>query len=272
MTHESLPRFHVIIPARYGSTRFPGKPLAKIAGRQMVLRVVDQALRSGAASVAVATDDERIIDVVRKQELARVEAVRTRDDHPSGSDRVMEAAEKLALDQDSIVINVQGDEPLIPPEAIQQVATLLAQAPRVGAATLSEPISCAEDLFNPNVVKVVSDVHGRALYFSRAPIPHAREQFGQPGSPLPKLAETSVESGLWQRHIGIYGYRLATLAKFVTLPVATLEATESLEQLRLLANGISLAVAPSTVSMPGGIDTPEDLARVEALLSTPANP
>lgn len=257
--------FHVIIPARYGSSRFPGKPLALVGGREMILRVVDQARLAGAASVLVASDDERILSVVRQEGFADVQAVKTRGDHPSGSDRVMEAAQQVRLPTDAMLINVQGDEPLIPPAAISQVAQMLSDNADVGAATLSEPIVATADLFNPNIVKVVSDHHGRALYFSRAPIPFARDAFA--GSSDPAAAtELPAAPGLWQRHIGIYGYRMATLVEFVNLPVAPLEAMESLEQLRLLANGIPLAVAQSCAAMPGGIDTPEDLARIEAEL------
>ena len=267
MSQPGLEPFHVIIPARFGSTRFPGKPLAKIAGREMVLRVVDQALLSGAASVTVATDDERISDVVRSESLTRVRAIATRSDHPSGSDRVMEAATSLGLDSQALVINVQGDEPLIPPAAIRQVAALLAEDAQLGAATLSEPITETAQLFNGNVVKVVCDLAGHALYFSRAPIPFDRQHFWPNYIGQSTLPDSELNSGKWQRHIGIYGYRLATLARFVSLPVASLEASESLEQLRLLANGIALRVAPSCVAMPSGVDTPDDLKRVEQRLA-----
>ncbi|MFK7912539.1 MAG: 3-deoxy-manno-octulosonate cytidylyltransferase [Pseudomonadales bacterium] len=262
--------FHVVIPARYASTRFPGKPLVLVAGRAMILRVVDQARAAGARSVLVATDDERIADAVTAEGFADVAALMTRADHPSGSDRVMEAALLAGLPDDALVVNVQGDEPLIPPAAIRQVAQLLSDHQNIGAATLSEAITTTADLLNPNIVKVVSSEAGRALYFSRAPIPHARGLFDQPELLPEQLSDlTSPEQApgdAWQRHIGIYGYRLATLKDFVALPVAALEALESLEQLRLLANGIDLMVAPSCIAMPGGIDTPEDLVRVEQFL------
>lgn len=262
--------FHVVIPARYASTRFPGKPLAPIAGRAMILHVVDQARLAGARSVVVATDDQRIVETVVAAGFDDVTALMTRADHPSGSDRVMEAAAIAGLAEDDLVINVQGDEPLIPPAAIAQVAQLLADHQTVGAATLSEPIETTADLFNANVVKVVTAVDGRALYFSRSPMPHARGLFDQPQA-LPKrlteiegIAEPLLD--LWQRHIGIYGYRLATLRRYVALPVSPLESVESLEQLRLLANGIDLLVAPSCSPMPAGVDTPADLRRVAQFL------
>lgn len=264
---STVPEFHVVIPARYGSQRFPGKPLAPVAGRAMILRVVDQARLAGAASVVVATDDERIVNAVAAEGFADVQALMTRSNHPSGSDRVMEAADRARLPDHALVINVQGDEPLIPPAAITQLANLLAADPAIGAATLSEPIVDSAQLRNPNVVKVVATVEGRALYFSRAPIPFARGVFDDFETMPKHLPEDTGSASRWQRHVGIYGYRLATLRQFVALPVAALEATESLEQLRLLANGIPLAVAPSCAPMPAGIDTPADLERVERFLS-----
>ncbi|MDF1629765.1 MAG: 3-deoxy-manno-octulosonate cytidylyltransferase [Alcanivoracaceae bacterium] len=248
--------FTVVIPARYESTRLPGKPLADIAGLPMVIRVMQRARQSGAAAVCVATDDVRVYEIVREY---GGDALMTRGDHASGTDRLQEVAEKLGLSDDHIIVNVQGDEPLIPPAVIDQVAHNLASHSSCGVATLCEPIERREDLFNPNIVKVVADELGHALYFSRAPIPWHRDAFAQPGDDLP--------AGQWWRHIGIYAYRAGFLKKFVGWPPARLELTESLEQLRAMANGIAIHVAPASEAVPGGVDTAEDLERMRALLA-----
>ena len=247
--------FTVVIPARYASTRLPGKPLADIAGLPMVIRVMQRASQSGASHVCVATDDVRVYEVVREY---GGEALMTRDDHVSGTDRLQEVAQQLGLADDHIIVNVQGDEPLIPPAVIDQVAHNLAGHPRCGMATLSEPIERREDLFNPNIVKVVADELGHALYFSRAPIPWHRDGFAVPGDDLP--------AGQWWRHIGIYAYRAGFLKQFVGWTPARLELTESLEQLRAMANGIAIHVAPACEPVPGGVDTAEDLERMRTLL------
>lgn len=248
--------FYVVIPARYASTRLPGKPLADIHGAPMIVRVAEQASRSSAREVVVATDDERVHDAVVR---AGFSAQMTRVDHPSGSDRVMEVAELKGWQSDDIVINVQGDEPLIPPAVIDQVAASLATDSGLAAATLREPISHREELFDPNAVKVVVRDDGRALYFSRAPIPYARNEFadGQRSGQLPPQPH-------WWRHIGIYAYRVWALEKFVVLPEGRLESLEALEQLRLLENGMDIRVDEACEEVPGGVDTPEDLARVQA--------
>lgn len=247
--------FTVVIPARYASTRLPGKPLADIGGLPMIIRVMQRARQSGAASVCVATDDVRVYEVVREY---GGEVLMTRDDHVSGTDRLQEVAHKLGFADDHIIVNVQGDEPLIPPAVIDQVAHNLAAHGSCGVATLCEPIERREDLFNPNIVKVVADERGQALYFSRAPIPWHRDGFAIPGDELP--------TGQWWRHIGIYAYRVGFLKQFVSWPPARLELTESLEQLRAMANGIAIHVAPASEPVPGGVDTEEDLERMRTLL------
>ncbi|WFF43107.1 3-deoxy-manno-octulosonate cytidylyltransferase [Salinicola endophyticus] len=247
-----MSEFVVVIPARYGSSRLPGKPLMEIAGLPMVQHVWQRAGESRAARIVIATDDARI----EAAALAfGAEVVMTRGDHPSGTDRLAEVAEALALAADTLVVNVQGDEPLLPAAAIDLVAQRLAGDPRASIATLAEPILDVETLFNPNVVKVVTDLSGRALYFSRAPIPWDRNAWKtQP----PTLLETDA----WRRHIGLYAYRAGFLADYVTWPPAPLEQLEQLEQLRALQQGHLIQVADVTSPYPGGVDTQEDLERV----------
>jgi 3-deoxy-manno-octulosonate cytidylyltransferase (CMP-KDO synthetase) len=249
--------FHVVIPARYASTRLPGKPLADLAGRPMVVRVAERAAACGAARVVVASDDDRVLDAVL---AAGFEGVRTRADHPSGSDRVMEVAEALGWDDHAVVVNVQGDEPLIPPQVIAQAAGLLTADADIGVATLCAPMSDAAAVFDPNVVKVVTGDDGFALYFSRAPIPYARDAFAADAARGGALPGT----GGWYRHIGIYGFRVAALRRFVSLPVGRLEQLEALEQLRMLEAGMGIRVATAVAPVPGGVDTEADLARVRA--------
>ena len=248
--------YRVVIPARYASTRLPGKPLVEIGGLPMVVRVMQRALESGAAAVVVATDDKRVVDAVV---AARGDVEMTRPEHPSGSDRVMEVAERRGWRDEDIVVNVQGDEPLIPPAVIDQVARLLASAPDAGAATLSEPIETVADVFDPNIVKVVASQSGRAIYFSRAPMPWHRDAFVD-GPP-------TALAGDWKRHIGIYAYRVGTLRRFVSLPQSRIEQIEALEQLRLLDNDIGIVVANAVAPVPGGVDTEADAARVRAMLA-----
>lgn len=224
----------------------------------MVVRVAERALASSAENVVVATDDARVLDALAATPAV---AVMTRDDHPTGSDRVMEVVEKQGWTDDDVVVNVQGDEPLIPPTVIDQVAALLSDG-SCGVATLSEPIARREDVFDPNIVKVVVNRLGRALYFSRAPIPWWRDGFG--ASDGPDIA--GVGAG-WKRHIGIYAYRVAALREFVHWPPSPLEETEALEQLRLLDHGRSIAVADAAEPVPGGVDTPADADRVRAGLA-----
>ena len=239
--------FHVVIPARIGSSRLPGKPLLDIAGLPMIVRVARQAAASGAMSVIVATDDRKIERAVTG---AGYRALMTRTDHVSGSDRVEEVAEREGWPDEAIVVNVQGDEPLLPPEAVRQVADAMAADPALDAATLCEPIDDVRSVADANCVKVVRDTRNRALYFSRSPIPGARAD-GEPGP-----------AGPWLRHLGIYGYRARALRRFVALGPGTLERAESLEQLRLLENGMRMLVLDSCRPVPGGVDTPQDLERV----------
>jgi 3-deoxy-manno-octulosonate cytidylyltransferase (CMP-KDO synthetase) len=250
--------FIVVIPARYGSSRFPGKPLATIAGKPMIQHVWEQARKSSAGRVVVATDDARIVAAC---EAFGADVVLTRADHNSGTDRLAEVATQLGLPADAIVVNVQGDEPLIPPSVIDQVAANLAAHPEAGISTLAEPIDDVSALFNPNVVKVSSDVNGLALTFSRAPLPWARDALAQSRDQLP-------EGVPYRRHIGIYAYRVGFLHDFVGWGPCWLENTESLEQLRALWNGVRIHVADALEAPPGGVDTPEDLERVKRLLES----
>ncbi|QEY62384.1 3-deoxy-manno-octulosonate cytidylyltransferase [Metapseudomonas lalkuanensis] len=248
--------FTVVIPARYASTRLPGKPLQDIAGKPMVRHVWEQARRSAAQRVVVATDDARIVEACG---AFGAEVLLTRVDHNSGTDRLAEVASQLGLASDAIVVNVQGDEPLIPPAIIDQVAANLAAHPEAGIATLAEPIEDVQALFNPNVVKVVADLNGLALTFSRAPLPWARDAFAVSRDQLPADVP-------YRRHIGIYAYRAGFLHDFVTWGPCWLENTECLEQLRALWHGVRIHVADALEAPPAGVDTPEDLERVRRLL------
>ena len=248
--------FTVVIPARYASTRLPGKPLQDIAGKPMVQHVWEQARRSAAQRVVVATDDARIVEACA---AFGAEVLLTRVDHNSGTDRLAEVASQLGLASDAIVVNVQGDEPLIPPAIIDQVAANLAAHPEAGIATLAEPIEDVQALFNPNVVKVVADLNGLALTFSRAPLPWARDAFAVSRDQLPADVP-------YRRHIGIYAYRAGFLHDFVTWGPCWLENTECLEQLRALWHGVRIHVADALEAPPTGVDTPEDLERVRRLL------
>jgi 3-deoxy-manno-octulosonate cytidylyltransferase (CMP-KDO synthetase) len=248
--------FTVVIPSRFASTRLPGKPLLLIAGKPMIQHVWEQASKSSAQRVVVATDDARIEEACKG---FGAEVVMTREDHNSGTDRLAEVAGKLGLASDAIVVNVQGDEPLIPPSVIDQVAANLAAHPEARMATLAEPIEDEQALFNPNVVKVVSDLNGLALTFSRATLPWAREAFAQHPDVLPADVP-------FRRHIGIYAYRAGFLQDFVAWGPCWLENTEALEQLRALWHGVRIHVADALIAPPTGVDTPEDLERVRRLL------
>ena len=239
--------FAALIPARFASTRFPGKPLADLAGKPMVVRVCERARESGAAPVCVATDDKRIADAVRAHGF---EARMTRADHASGTDRIAEAAAQLGLAENAIVVNVQGDEPLIAPQLIAGVAAALAARPEASVATACHPIHDPAEFANPNVVKVVRAASGDALYFSRAGIPFPRDG-GTPAA---------------ERHIGIYAYRVAFLRRYAGLTPAPLETTEQLEQLRVLWHGHRIAVVQAEGAMAPGVDTPADLEAVLKLL------
>lgn len=248
--------FTVVIPARFASSRFPGKPLKSIAGKPMVQHVWEQACKSQAGRVVVATDDARIVEACQ---AFGAEVLLTRDDHNSGTDRLAEVATQLGLAADAIVVNVQGDEPLIPPAIIDQVAANLAAHPEAAIATLAEPIEDVASLFNPNVVKVATDINGLALTFSRAPLPWARDALAASREVLPANVP-------YRRHIGIYAYRAGFLHDFVAWGPCWLENTESLEQLRALWHGVRIHVADALEAPPAGVDTPEDLERVKRLL------
>ena len=248
--------FSVLIPARLGSTRLPDKPLADIAGKPMVVRVAERAASSGAARVVVAADDARIVDACARHGVA---AVLTSTAHASGSDRLAEACERLGLQGDDVVVNVQGDEPLIDPALVRRCAELLAERTDCVMSTAAHPITALAEFLNPNVVKVVLDTAGRALYFSRAPIPWWRDAYAGGIHALPDPAPL--------RHLGLYGYRAGFLRRFPTLPGAPLEACEALEQLRVLWHGERIAVHVSAHGPGPGVDTPEDLARVRAVFA-----
>lgn len=253
--------YTVLIPARMASSRLPDKPLADLAGRPMVVRVAQQAGQSQAQRVVVAADDPRIVQACQAH---GVEALLTRADHPSGSDRLAEACDLLGLPDDAVVVNVQGDEPLIQPALIDAVAGLLARHPHASMSTAAHPIESLTEFNNPNVVKVVLDAQGMALTFSRAPIPHSRDQAGQAWWTTAQGATAGLRP---LRHIGIYGYRVGFLRAFPQLPQAPLEVLESLEQMRAVWHGHRIAVHVSAEAPGPGVDTPEDLARVRSLLA-----
>lgn len=253
-------KFRVVIPARYASSRLPGKPLADIAGKPMVVRVAERAAQSGAEEIIVATDDARVRDAV---ENAGYRAVMTSSEHASGTDRIAEVAGIIGCAEDDILVNVQGDEPLIPPALIRDCALALTMREAAAIATLAHPLHDEAEFRNPNVVKVVTDEQGYALYFSRAPIPWPRDAFANASrlAPHPSLPE-----GLpVLRHIGLYAYRASFLAAFGGLAPAPPERLEMLEQLRALWHGYRIAVAVTSEAPGLGVDTPEDLARVRSL-------
>jgi 3-deoxy-manno-octulosonate cytidylyltransferase (CMP-KDO synthetase) len=251
-----LSSFTVLIPARLASSRLPDKPLADLAGKPMVVRVAERLRHAGARRIVVATDHQRIQQACADH---GVEAVLTRVDHVSGSDRLAEACERLALDGEEIVVNVQGDEPLIDPALVAACAQLLERQSDCAVATAAHPLHDTADFNNPNVVKVVTDAQGRALYFSRAPIPWWRDG-SQPGAAaLPGMPVL--------RHIGLYAYRAAYLRRFPTLAPAPVEQTESLEQLRVIWHGDRIAVHVTPHAPAPGVDTPQDLERVRALMA-----
>jgi 3-deoxy-manno-octulosonate cytidylyltransferase (CMP-KDO synthetase) len=249
--------FTVIIPARYASTRLPGKPLADIAGKPMVVRVAERSRQAGAARVVVATDDPRIASAVAAH---GIDACMTRADHATGTDRLAEAAHRLGLADDAIVVNVQGDEPLLAPALIRTMAGLLGAHPDAAIATACHPITDPAEAFNPNVVKVALDHRCHALYFSRATIPWARDAFA--------ARRDAVPEGLpLYRHYGLYAYRVGFLRTFPTLAPAPIERFEALEQLRALWHGFRIVVEVTAGTPAPGVDTPEDLERVRALFA-----
>ena len=253
--------FVAIIPARMQSTRLPNKPLADIAGTPMVVRVVEQALQSDANMVVVACDDMAIQDAVT---LAGYACMLTRNDHPSGTDRLAEAVDRLQLPDDAIVVNVQGDEPLIDPALINAVAAHLASDASLAMATASHKIDSAEDFFNPNVVKVVCNAQQQAMYFSRAPIPWDRDSFADDNDDEDWVLPAELDA---QRHIGLYAYRAGFLRAYSKLSASRLEDIEKLEQLRVLWHGYKIGVYRAAQAPAAGVDTPEDLERVRAVFA-----
>lgn len=241
--------FKVVIPARYASSRLPGKPLLDIAGKPMVIRVSEQARKSGAEAVVIATDFDKIVQVAQEH---HVDAVMTRVDHQSGTDRIAEVAQNLNWDNNDIVVNVQGDEPLIDPALIQEVALTLAHSRDAVMATACHAIHDEASMLNPNVVKVVMDADGNAMYFSRAPIPYPRD-------------EAHKQSLKAHRHIGIYAYRVGFLKQYAELSVTQLEKIESLEQLRVLHHGYKIAITVTDHAPATGVDTQADLDYVRSV-------
>jgi 3-deoxy-manno-octulosonate cytidylyltransferase (CMP-KDO synthetase) len=252
--------FRVVIPARYASARLPGKALMSIGGKPMVQWVYERARASGADDVLIATDDDLVLSAGHS---FGSEVIMTAATHTSGTDRIAEVARKLGWPEDEIVVNVQGDEPLIPPALIRQVAQLLETHPRADIATLATPIESLEEFLNPNAVKVVTDGQGRALYFSRAPIPWNRD--GATGG----LASQKVFAGA-RRHVGIYAYRVRALLRVAALEPTALETAERLEQLRALENGLEIRVTDAAERPGPDVNTAEDFERVLAL-TTPRN-
>ena len=241
--------FSVVIPARYRANRLPGKPLLDIAGKPMLQHTYERACASDAEAVYIATDDERIKQVA---EDFGATVLMTSAEHRSGTDRIQEVAAALQMPAEQVVVNVQADEPLLPPQVINQVAANLQEHPEVGIATLCETITAQEEIEDPNAVKVVMDSSGLALYFSRSTIPH----------------QASASAKNCFRHVGIYAYRVAILNQFIHWPASELEISEKLEQLRALYNGVSIHVAVSLAKIPAGIDTERDLEAVRAFMAT----
>ncbi|BEU04043.1 3-deoxy-manno-octulosonate cytidylyltransferase [Agarivorans sp. OAG1] len=246
-----MSKVHIVIPARYGSSRLPGKPLRDIAGKPMIWHVWQRAAESGYSSIVVATDDQQIVDAV---ERFGGKAVMTSREHASGSDRLAEVATKFAWDDQDIVVNLQGDEPLLDPALLVRVAQLAESATNAGLATLVSPIYAVDDLVNPNVVKAVFDQNKTAHYFSRAPIPWPRDAFA--------ISKNAMPEGDYFRHIGLYAYRVGVLKSIPQMPASPLESIECLEQLRPLQHGVEIKVAVVDKAPEHGVDTEQDLARV----------
>ena len=249
--------FRIVIPARYASERLPGKVLLDLAGKPMLQHVWRRAIASSSLSVVIATDDERIVKAAGS---FGAEVLMTRPDHQSGSDRIAECADQLGWPDDLLVVNLQGDEPLMPPACLDQVAALLDQQTDCDVASLYWPVTQADEVQNPNVVKVVTSAEDRALYFSRAPIPYARAYVD---------IDAAIRDGVeWKRHLGLYAYRLAALRRYTACQPTPLESAERLEQLRVMEQGGQIAMARACEFIPAGIDTPADLERVRKLLSS----
>jgi 3-deoxy-manno-octulosonate cytidylyltransferase (CMP-KDO synthetase) len=247
--------YHIVIPARYASERLPGKVLIDLAGKSMLQHVWERACESAAETVVIATDDERIVAVA---ESFGARVLMTSSDHQSGSDRIAECAVKLDWPDDHLVVNLQADEPLMPAVCLDQVSQLLDQRPDCEVASLFWPITEAKEVQNPNAVKVVTDSRGRALYFSRAPIPYVRACVD---------IDEAISAGFeWKRHLGLYAYRLEGLRRYTASPPTPLEQAERLEQLRMLEQGGRIALARACEFIPAGIDTPDDLDRVRLII------
>ena len=248
--------FHTIIPARYGSSRLPGKPLLDIGGKPMIQHVYQRAIEAGSTEVIVATDDQRIVDAVAS---FGGRAMMTSPDHPSGADRLAEVATRLGLADDAIVVNLQGDEPMMDPALVRQAAQGLIAHPEAGMTTFATPIRQRADIFNPNIVKVVIDKAGRALYFSRAPIPWVRSDFDD------EEARDMPDSIIPYRHLGMYAYRVGALKAITAEQPCAIECAESLEQLRALWHGVRIYVGIVEHAPAHGVDTREDLERVRSI-------
>lgn len=257
MNTASLSAYHIVIPARFASERLPGKVLLDLAGQFLLQHVWQRATRSSAQSVVIATDDERIIAAARS---FGAQAVMTRSDHQSGSDRIAECAAQLGWPDDHLIVNLQGDEPLMPAACLDQVAALLDERADCEVASLYWPITEAAEVENPNAVKVVTDAEDRALYFSRSPIPFARAHTG---------INAALGAGIvWKRHLGLYAYRLAALRRYTASASTPLEMAEHLEQLRIMEQGGRIAMARACEFIPAGIDTQDDLERVRDLIES----
>jgi len=254
--------FGVIIPARFASKRLPGKPLLDLGGKPMVVRVMELAARAGAVFAVVATDDERVVEAVT---AAGGEAVLTSPEHETGTDRLAEIARRMRLEPELVVVNLQGDEPTLPAELVRRVAETLLQEPEASLATLATPIKHRRELFDPNVVKVVLDQAGRALYFSRAPVPWLRDEFAGEN---PRDVSRPLPEDTFLRHVGLYAYRVSTLLALSQTRPTTLERAESLEQLRALWLGMKIQVAVVPELPAPGVDTAEDATRVQKLFET----
>lgn len=248
--------FIVIVPARLGSTRLPRKPLLDVGGSPMVVRVARLGMQSGASRVVVAADSEEIVDACAKHD---VECILTSTSHPTGTDRLAEAVAQLGLKPETIVVNVQGDEPLLPPAVVRDVALLLNARTDCEIATAAHPIAGAAEFFSPEVVKVVIDQNDRAITFSRAPLPWSRDAFATTRAALPE------DLPAWH-HVGLYAYRAAFLLRFASMTPPAIESHEKLEQLRAISHRIGIAILKLERALPSGVDTPEDLQRVRALI------
>ncbi|WP_226806863.1 3-deoxy-manno-octulosonate cytidylyltransferase [Candidatus Vallotia cooleyia] len=268
-THSAVP-FIVIVPARLASTRLPRKPLADLAGKPMVVRVAEQASASGASRVLIATDAEIVLNTCREY---GIEALLTREDHSTGTDRLAEVVQVCQLPDDALVVNVQGDEPLIEPGIIASVAAHLAANSDCAIATAAHPLFKLAEIFNPNIVKVVLDARGIALYFSRAPIPWLRDAYQSQWSPengaasILNVTQLLASSDVIYRHVGLYAYRASFLRRYPKLSKSPVEIVEALEQLRAMWHGERIAVLLIPHALPVGVDTPADLKRVREMLS-----